>query len=75
MGDSKLDGKCGCDSKVLCVPCQDSPLLGRSCIGSLSVRRVGNQTDRTLDAADIFLSYSGEFRLSGGKQGNQLIES
>ena len=41
----------------------------------LDVRRAGNLTDRTLDAADIFLFYNGEFRLSGGKQGNQLIES
>ena len=75
MGESKLDGKCGCDAKVLRVPCWDSPLLDRSSIGLLSVRRAGNLTDRTLDAADIFLFYSGGFRLNGGKQGNQLSES
>ena len=72
MGESKLDGKCGCDAKVVRVPCRDSPLSDRSSIGSLSVRRAGNLTDRTLDAADIFLFYSGEFRLSGGKQGKSV---
>ena len=75
MGEGKLDGKCGCNSKVLRVPRRDSPSSNRSSIGSLPVRRAGNLTDRMLDAANILLFYSGEFRLSGGKQGNQLIES
>ena len=72
MGESKLDGKCACVAKVLCIPCWDSPLSDRSSIGSLSVRQAGNLTDRTLDAADIFSFYSGEFRLSGGKQGKSV---
>ena len=72
MGESKLDGKCGCDAKVLRVPCRDSPFSNRSSIGLLSVRRAGDLTDSTLDAANIFLFYSGEFRLSGGKQGKSV---
>ena len=75
MSDSRLDGKCGCDSKILRVPRRDSRLPDRSSIGPLSVRRAGNLTDSTLDAADIALFYSGGFQLNGGKQGNQLIES
>ena len=75
MGDRKLDGKCGCDSKVLRVPRRGSRLLDRSFIGSLSGRRARNLTVSKLETADFVLFYSGEFRLNGGKQGNQLIES